>query len=457
MRGRRPLSTLHPGGAWVGVTALAYAAIAGAAITGPVAVAATPPPWVPCAGATTTAAAPAPGPDDPALGRFGSLAADPNLTIELPMVMPTDPGMEARPLLDVHRVPGGVLVTAKSAVGPGYLATVVDDGGSVRWTTCSDEQLWTVAAAPTGSTAVVVTSPADLTATVPERVRLISLLDGATTTELTTAIAAIAGSLRVAASTPGGLFFTPDWDTIVTPESRLARVDLVSGEVSARAFPPGAVGMEAGLVNLGVTPSGYLAAQLGGVAPVDAALVEGVWTSDVAAVEEVTGPIVRSEYDPDRPILRRVHPDGTTVWQRDDLTPWQGEGFSVGVADDVVMARVCPGGDPMTCETWSLTGLDAATGTTRWHLDDAGFAVAWGDGVALVGSAERTWMIDVRTGEPIDDVTWPPRTFTQECCGEGDFVTAHRLGGLMVAIDSPVVRVYAPRALAADPVTVTVS
>ena len=417
-----------------------------------------PPSWTPCGAGAANSGASRSGAalDGSALDAFGSLAAAPSLTIDVPSnpAAVAGAGSDA-PFVDVERVAGGVLVSVKNPVGPGFGLSVVDDDGTVRWAACSDRVLWTVATAPGAAGAVVVTADWNPVGDEPSRIERWSVDDGSVLADLTAAVAAIGGGLSVKAETPQSVFFGAGFGTILDADSRLARVDLASGEVAERGVPSGTEGLDAGTIAFSTTRSGFLTARFRPAVPVDAALVQGVWTTDSTAIEAVTGPLVEARYVGDRPVVVRVRPDGSVLWQRDDVTPWSGEGFQTGTTGDTAIVAACPGGDPINCSGTILLGLDVATGATRWQRDDLGFAVDWGDGNALVGGPNGYEVITAATGQPLDATRWAVGTFAEECCGAGDYVHAERRDGLMVAVNGLQARVFYPAAVAGPTVTVS--
>lgn len=412
--------------------------------------------WNPCAAAAPVAPGAETGSaaEEAELGEFGPLAASPSLTIELPAV-PIDTDPETPPYVDVQRVAGGLLIALRAPGRAGFSLNVVNDDGSVRWRVCADGFFWQADAAPDGASAVVV-SAASGDVDAPDRVELYDLATGAVRADLTADVAAIAGGTAPVATTPDGVFFSGGWGTPITNDGRMARVDLRTEAVTPRALPPLGEGTEIGTLAFEVTPTGYLVARgLVGDQSVQAALVQGAWTTDLNAVASVVGPHVVVVPGVDQLFPSRERPDLSPVWQREDLALWSGEGFLLGQTEGTAIVKACPTGDSVTCDRPTLVGLDLESGATRWELDDAWFAAEWGDGVAIVGGPAGYRMIDAASGATVGDTTWPDGTFAQGCCGEGEVLFTQRLGGIVVAVDGRSIEVYYPEASAPPPTTVT--
>ncbi|MFV0307669.1 MAG: hypothetical protein ACK5OX_07995 [Desertimonas sp.] len=408
--------------------------------------------WDPCASATTPVSGIVPITDGE-YGEFGPLAAQASLTIALPTL---DGSADQQPVPQVRtqRVDGGVLVALHRPGAAGYATAVVNDDGDVRWRTCSERQLWSVAAEPDSGLIVVTSQTSGDTGYMPDHVEIVSVLDGAVTADLTQSVRDIAGGTTPAGATPGGLFFGPDPSLVLDATSRLARVDLVTGAVESRDVPSVAEGAEIGGLTLEATRTGYLVARTIGGGPVDAALVQGRWTTDGAVIESVTGPVIDRDYEAGGAIAR-FGPDGTLVWRRDDLALWSGEGFTHGITADTALAHICVDGDPVACTQHALVGLDVETGTTRWQLDDVSIAAEYGDGYALVSGPAGSRMIDASTGTSVDGTVWPTGTFVNECCGAGDYVFTSRLGDVVVAVNQAEMRVYYQASNAPSPVAIS--
>lgn len=409
--------------------------------------------WDPCAGATVPTTGVTPPSDEDALAEFGPLGAQPSLSITVPTLdVPDD--QQPVPQVTAHRVPGGLLLGLRRPGIPGSALVVVNDDGGVRWRTCFERDLWSVDASPDGGPIVVSWRAVDPATYGPDRIELVSAADGTVTSDVTEAVRAVTGGTNRMGAAPGGVFFGPNPEVVADAGSQLARLDLATGVVASRDYPSVGEGREVLALTLEATGTAYLVARVDGGAPVGAALIQGRWTTDLAAIESVIDPLIRSG-TVEAPTIERVRPDGSVMWQRQDLTLWSGEGFAYGVTEDTVLAHVCADGDPINCTQHALVALDAMTGATRWQLDDAAVAVEYGDGNAIVAGTDGYRMIDASTGGAVSPTTWPSGTFANECCGIGEYVYTERLGGIVVAVDEAEVRVFYPEAAAPPPVSVT--
>ena len=167
--------------------------------------------------------------------------------------------------------------------------------------------------------------------------------------------------------------------------------------------------------------------------------------------------------------LEGVDALGTVVWRNGEITDPRLEGVAIITDGPITLAGVCLGPNPDgSCDRYELVGVDTATGTIRWRLPGLRAAAAVADGWALVtdgvftstdgglNSAPGYLMIDDRTGAVADDTQrWPSGSFTQGCCGEGDYLWVRRDGGVIFAAADGHLRVWYPAAASDGTHTVT--
>ena len=451
-----------PGALVPGALVLGALVVAGAAVAIPgVGVAAGPrpaaavSPWGPCADASSTvtngqaangqgAGTGATGSiDETRLATFRLLAEQPSLTIELPTAGNGAAGGSApRPMVQLTKATGGLLVwvTAGETDTTGTAIAFVQHDGAVRWTACLPTDVTSVDVGTAGAQGVITSF--DRTPERRGKVQVIDLATGRITDDLTDQVTDIAGGVRLLATTAGGAFFGYPYDTSTSP-THLARVDLNAGTVASRPLPPAVSGDS--VLEFTATPSGYLTVwDSQSPLPVDAALVDGRWTTDTARIDRIVGPLVDFSYHDEFATLARLAADGSTMWERNDLRSSGREGFSSALTDGVVLANSCGTEDPMTC-VGSLVGVDANSGKTLWSLLGMRGVSEVANGLALTTDGDSAVMIDARTGQAVPGSSrWPSDTFANECCGEGDYVYTRRLGAMVAAVNGSTVRVYYP-------------
>ena len=118
-----------------------------------------------------------------------------------------------------------------------------------------------------------------------------------------------------------------------------------------------------------------------------------------------------------------------------------------------------------SCKAFELEGIVTATGKVAWTLPGFRTVGAIGDGYALINDSTAIdpnpnnpatptpgWILaDTRTGKQLaDDQHWADSSFfVQGCCGDYSS-SVERYGGVVVAQNVDVLRVWLPRAATAQ-------
>jgi hypothetical protein len=172
------------------------------------------------------------------------------------------------------------------------------------------------------------------------------------------------------------------------------------------------------------------------------------WTDDAAEIAATLPPILRDTYNDPRE-LQLLDAAGEPIWTVENFGGFGREGFHSAVADSVALATDCADGVSEEC---SLLAFDIDTGRRLWSLPGyrsvpvvVGDRAIISDNQSEVAAAHGYVLIDLRTGEPVDESSaWPVASFAVECCGGGDYVYVHRDGGVVFAVDGDHVRVWFP-------------
>ena len=393
-----------------------------------------------------------PWPADATLGPLGSA---PSLVIGVPQQR-VEFEDELQPVrTSVTAVPGGFLVVAYADTA-GVMLTVVDTDGAIRWQRCLDEAPM-VMASPTGEYAVLLQWEYRADGTSRSRLSTLSLAAGRPGP-------AVDGGLgdrtQFVTSADDGLFFIhPNPHLIDEASDRMARLDLNTLDVTDVPYPPGTNGIDAPQLLLEQNWSTGRLVQRevrDGRTAVRAVLVDGAWlTDDAVLAAEPVGYYFTGVTDGQGWFLQFRDGLGEVRWERPDIVTPGGEGFTSGLDGAVLVARGCAAPATGTCgdpeAIWSLYGLDAATGETRWERTGAWDVSVLADGKALVNEIldePGGWsMIETETGELVaDDQTWAdPAAFDYECCGGGDYVHVGVQGDVVVASNYDRVAFWYPR------------
>ena len=182
--------------------------------------------------------------------------------------------------------------------------------------------------------------------------------------------------------------------------------------------------------------------------------VDGEWRTDRDTLMAEVDIWVTETFDGDTtgegPGLLARDPLGATVWFEPTNGGLSGEGFHTAVVGDVVLANVCsePTPDDGFCESYVFQARDLLTGELMWERPGYGSALAWSERSVFTGSA----LIDLRTGEDVQQGTLPTDTFLQGCCGEDTYLHTHFDGGAVWAVNYEQIQVFYPAA-AARPTT----
>ncbi|MEY2959542.1 MAG: hypothetical protein RLZZ01_2110 [Actinomycetota bacterium] len=405
------------------------------------------------------------------LSVFTGLGAGPSLEIVLPQVS-TAPG--DLPTAWTRVVPGGVAVLVGE---PPYqsgevvvdlpFVVVVDDDGAIRWRRPASSI--TVAPIETQPTVLWIRDEA------PDGTSQITAVDIATGAVVS--VDPIVGELASLASSDRAwlLGSTRDDDTILA-ESKLTVVDLVDGSKTAVGVPPELVGRTFGSVRFEVAAGG---GDGGGIAVIARPLDETVppmvfvddqwWTTPPVGVAEDTLPV---RIDRSSDSLTLVDWRGSVLWSLAGFPMAPREGFQSVIGGKVLLAMRCVAVDEFGCAIDAaggyleeLVAVDVRTGQVLWSLPGQRAVPIAGPTTAIMtvsaGEFDATTngyaLIDVTTGERVGPPgpVWPDGSFTQECCGGGDFVHVRRDGGVVIATDGDRVRIWYPPELTRPLVTAT--
>jgi len=419
-------------------------------------------------------------PLDPALREFTTLGAEPALDIVIPEVM-TSAGPYGS-IAATEVIPGGVLVgvyppsgwpTASEILSSSSLAAV-DDDGSIRWRRCFDDEFGTrrfaVAAAALEPDVVWVLSNAW-----DEPLRIVGV-DLATGADVAFPARAddLADFMERGFGTSRTLVLGPKvTDGPVGADDSLLLVDTLDGSMTSIPVPPSWVGNEGGWANpIDLDPTGgdvVIADRTPSPGELAAVYVDGRWTEDPAVRRDVLpAQITESFGEPFE--LRLLDGGGAEVWAVPEFRGISREGFRTAIAEDVVVAVRCVEWDADGVCTQDddgqpveeLVAYDLETGDQLWSTPGARALTAVTGNTALATAragefgltADGYVVLDLTSGEAVPGTTWPAGTFDEGCCGEGEYVHVHRIGGVVVATDEEHVRVWYPPELTQPTVTV---
>ncbi len=400
------------------------------------------------------------GPDEAVLSGFGRLGSAPSIEIVMPSA-----GADADAGVDVHRIPGGLLLGFTSdanSVGDAML-TAVDHDGLVRWQRCFAGGLSNVIVADASLEPSSALMNTGWTAEGRPVYEVLSLADGSI-------IGSVAGLARpeewteadmlaVSVAAIGERFVAITPDPTSGPIRRLALVDLVDMSVDDVPTPPRSD--TAGYVEFASADTLIIGTydQPAG-SPGNAVLVDGVWRTDDDAWLTARPTVVGYHYEADGGTLPHLEVSdglGNIIWSRPDIPTINGEGFNHMVIGDVVVQTGCFELDDIgSCTRYVTGGYALASGKTLWQREGPGAVAAGGDGLALmtvglVTSGATIWgLVDVHTGDTIDPAQqWDqPWSFGTECCGGDVFQRAEQHGGIVVTVTDGVLRVFHPAASA---------
>lgn len=403
-------------------------------------------PVLPCAPFDATPPDGAWSPLDPALGELGSLATEPNLVLTSTDLPPVDGSTSGHVITDIDRIAGGIVVFVRADYDWGYAGwqlVAIDDSGEVRWQRCGDDAVTDMIVGPAGAERAVVDLPG------PSAWHSFDLATGADATSLDIPV-----GYGWEAQDDRYLVVSPEGPASGEAGGPIRLVDLLTGSVTDLGTPPpgpeffgyGVTTRDDGspLVTMSENPGHDVTL---------AVYLDGEWRKyrDTLMAE---GDIwVTETFDGDTtgqgPGLLARDPLGATVWFQPTTGGLPGEGFRNAVVGDVVLANVCDvlGADGV-CEDITFQARDLLTGDLLWERPGYGSPVAWSDRYVFAGSA----LLDLRTGDDVQQGTFPDATFLQSCCGEGTFVYTGFDGGVVWAVNYEQVQVFYPAA-AARPTT----
>jgi hypothetical protein len=151
---------------------------------------------------------------------------------------------------------------------------------------------------------------------------------------------------------------------------------------------------------------------------------------------------------------------GSVIWPDPQFTSPGYENSPMEADGDITIVAVCTHTDNGSCTAIELDGINTDTGEVVWTLPGFRMLGAVGDGYALINDSPAAdpdpnstatltpgWiLIDTRTGKQVaDDQHWTDSSFfAQGCCDDySDWV--ERFGGVVVAQNTNVLRVWLPR------------
>ncbi|MAT05414.1 MAG: hypothetical protein CL424_10280 [Acidimicrobiaceae bacterium] len=382
-----------------------------------------------------------------AADRFTTLGSEPSLDIGLPVV-DTDAG-PVTPYLQTAVVPGGVaLAMHEFADGAEVLAVViVDDDGSVRWRRCLEGAGWGSALIPAGSELWVATDD-DTTS--------LRAFDLATGSDFS---APFTVGHRVVQDVSGQrLLVGASWTSpAIESSDRLGVVDLDGFAATDIPYPDLAIGDAPDVVRYELieTVDELLVAGTSMSSSVPDLVWTGeAWSSDPADLRRLP-PTLDHPFGSDEP-LQLLDGAGEVIWSVPGFRGISREGFNSAITDSVVLVMEClTWTDDLGCQ-WvddtppeeQLVAFDLQTGERLWARPGGqAFAAIEGDR-GIVTSAEGWELIDLRTGERVDDqpvTAWPQSDiFANECCGAGDYIWTRLDGGVLFESLGDRLRVWFP-------------
>ena len=397
---------------------------------------------------------------DPALAGFTTVDTAPTLDIVLPTI-DTANG-EYQPLVSTAVVPDGVAVGLfeYSADNESVITIeVVDLDGDIRWRRCLAGIGWPRAMIPAGQQLWLAAGDGEA---------LLVPFDLATGAEVLPPFGT--GDRTIDGALDDRLLVGVPWDAgAIGPDDRLGIIDLGTVNVTDIPYPDVALGRSSDMVRyeLVAGPSGLLIAGT----PFDSNRPEVVWTGDTWSSDpdelRALPPTIRIPYGDDA-ALELLDGAGDVVWSEPGFHHISREGFASAMADSVVLVMEClTWTDGMGCQ-WldentppdeQLVAFDLETGTRLWTRP-GGQAFAAIDGDRGIVTADTGWeLIDLRTGDRVDDVAvtaWPQDDiFFNECCGAGDYIWTRLHGGVLFEATGDRLRVWLPPEVSTPTVTVT--
>ncbi|TDT17452.1 hypothetical protein BDK89_3062 [Ilumatobacter fluminis] len=386
---------------------------------------------------------------DQALTQFTTVGAEPTLDLGVPTIE-TRNGSES-PLLSPVVVPGGVALTlyGQSLDGTDAITVeVVDLDGAVRWRRCLEGVGWPRALVPAGRQLWLAAGDGEA---------LLLPFDLSTGADFSppfsTGDRTIDGILgdRVLVGVP--------WDAgVIDADSRLGVIDLDGFTATDIPYPDVAIGTPSDRVRYELIEGD--GALLVAATPIDGSLPETVWTGEAWSSDpddlRSLPPTLRIPYGEDS-VLELLDGAGDVVWSEPGFHHISREGFASAVSGSVALV--------MECLTWTdgagcqwldentppdeqLVAFDLETGERLWSRP-GGQAFAALDGNRGIVTADVGWeLIDLRTGERVDDVAvaaWPQDDiFFNECCGAGDYIWTRLDGGVLFEATGDRLRVWLP-------------
>ncbi len=396
--------------------------------------------------------------DADAFDTFGPLGATPTITIKLPTLPPPEGSPDRLPsAAHATRVEGGVLVglasdpespTAKSSI----LAAIGFDG-TKRWVRCVDSKLFGVWSSPSNpGTALVVFND--------EFTYDYHVVSAATGQDVATPGLAELTSFGVLAESPNRLLLahTPAQTSI--PDD-LRVYDLATNKVESIAYPSDVLSDSQSYASFGFDDDGNPTIGSPPYLPVSALYRNGTWVTDAAVIDDALPPYVDFS-NPDSPSdqpLTGHNATGSVRWTKARVRSAGYEGSAMVADGPITVVAICKHAD-VNCTSLELDGVETATGKVAWTLPGFRQLGAIGDGYALIndsaaidpnpngpGTLTPGWiMIDTRTGKQVaDDQHWSDSSlFVQGCCA--DYSSwVHRFGGVVVAQNVDMLRVWLPR------------
>jgi hypothetical protein len=398
--------------------------------------------------AATTSTTAAPKTD---LGTFGPLGANPAVTITLPMRGELPSRSIAAP------IEGGLLVAVTGDAeshdsNPSTLAAVGFDG-TKRWVRSVDSQVFGVWAAPASSHVTTVLVALDRNGDFEYHV--VSDASGQDVASTPTDLGALTSFVPLAFS-PNRLLLgrTPQGGSI--PDA-LRLYDLATNSVEPVELPSDVL-------------SGTQYAWFGfddkgepTVSPdyqrVRAIYRNGSWVDDPSTVNAAVPPT--ADFTSDDQTLIGHQATGSMIWPDPQFTSPGYENSPLVADGDITIAALCTHSDNGICTAIELDGINTDTGDVVWTLPGFRMLGAVGNGYALINDSPALdpdpnktatltpgWiLIDTRTGKQVsDDQHWSDSSFFVQGCCDDYSSWVERFGGVVVAQNTDVLRVWLPRA-----------
>jgi hypothetical protein len=379
---------------------------------------------------------------------FGPLGAKPAVTIALPMRGELPSRAIAAP------IEGGLLVAvtadqASQDSNPSTLAAVGFDG-TKRWVRSVDSQVFGVWAAPASSHASTVLVALDHGGDF--EYHIVSAASGKDVASTPTDLAALTSFVPLAFS-PSRLLLgrTPQGGSI--PDA-LRMYDLATNSVESVALPSDVVSG---------TQYAFFAFDDKGeptVSPdyqrVRAIYRNGSWVDDPSTVNAAVPPT--ADFTSEDQTLIGHQATGSVIWPDPQFTSPGYENSPLVADGDITIAAVCTHTDNGSCMAMELDGIDTNTGDVVWSLPGFRTLGAVGDGYALINDSPALepnstatltpgWiLIDTRTGKQVAaDQHWSDSSFFVQGCCDDYSSWVERFGGVVVAQNTDVLRVWLPR------------